>query len=168
MTQIAMQPALRQAGTGARVLWLGDTLMEVLLDSAATGGQMSIVRVEAVGQGHGAPPHVHSREDEMFVVLDGTVTFSCGETDGNLSAGGAAFLPRGIRHSYRLATPRALMLMVFTPAGMESMFLEGGEPATATTVPRPAAGPPSPEMIARLVALTERYGCELVAPGNPT
>jgi hypothetical protein len=59
------------------------------------------------------------------------------------------------------------MLFVFTPAGLEEMFLEGGEPATATTAPRPAAGPPPPEAIARLVALTRRYGCELAVPGDP-
>lgn len=161
-------PAIRQSGTGPRVLWLGDTLMEVLLDGAATGGQLSIVRAEGVGQDHGAPPHVHSREDEVFVVLEGTVTFVCGETEATLGPGGALFLPRGIPHAYRLATPRATMLMLFTPGGLEGMFLEGGEPASATTEPRPAAGPPPPAVIAELMALSARYGCEVAAPGKPS
>lgn len=161
------QPAIRQPGTGQRVLWVGNSLMEVLLDSAATGGQLAILRAEVVGAGQGAPPHTHSREDETFVVLEGTVTFSCAGTEMTVGPGGAVFLPRGLRHSFRLATPRAVLLTLITPAGLEAMFLEGGEPATATTVPRPAAGPPSPETIAKLVALTQRYGCELAMPGTP-
>jgi quercetin dioxygenase-like cupin family protein len=167
-TQEPRKPAIRQTGTGPRALWLGDTLMEVVLDGAATGGQLSIVRSEGVGEGHGAPPHTHSREDEVFVVLDGTVAFTCGETEATLDPGGAVFLPRGIPHAYRLVTPRATMLMLFTPAGIEAMFLEGGEPASATTQPRPAAGPPPPEVIAEMVSLSRRYGCEIVDPGNPT
>lgn len=165
---VATQLAVRQPGTGTRVLWLGDTLIEALLDSAATAGQLSILRVEAVGQGSGAPPHTHTNEDEAFIVLEGTVTFTCDGTDATIGAGGSVFLPRGLCHTYRLATPRAVMLMLFTPAGMENMFLEGGEPATPTTVLQPPAGPPSPDMVAKLVALTARYGCTLAVPGNPS
>lgn len=160
------QPAVRQPGTGKRVLWLGSTVIEVLLDGAATEGQLSVLRVEEAGQGQGAPPHTHTREDETIVVLDGTVAFSCGGTEATVGPGGAVYLPRDLRHTYRLVTPRASLLYVFTPAGFEHMFLEGGAPATATTVARPAAGPPSPEVIARLVALTGRYGCELAPPGD--
>ena len=163
---VATQLAVRQPGTGTRVLWLGDTLIEVLLDSAATGGQLSVLRLEAVGVGSGAPPHTHTNEDEVFIVLEGTVTFTCDGADATIGAGGSVFLPRGLCHAYRLDTPRAVLLMAFTPAGMENMFLEGGEPATAATMPHPPAGPPSPNMIAELVALTARYGCTLAATGN--
>jgi len=162
----ATQPAIRRPGTGQRVLWLGDSLIEVLLDGAATGGQLSVLQIEQVGAGGGPPPHTHSREDEVFVVLDGSVTFMCGDKEETVGPGGSAFLPRGLRHGFRLVTPRAVLLMMFTPAGIEHMFLEGGQPATATTVPQPPAGPPSPELVAQLMALTRRYGCEIAAPNH--
>src|SRR5690242_14796240 len=96
----ATQPAIREPGAGPRVLWMGSELIDVLVDGRATGGQLSLLRVEAVGAGHGPPPHTHSGEDETFVVLEGSVAFACGENETTLGPGGAAFLPRGLKHGF--------------------------------------------------------------------
>ena len=73
----------------------------------------------------GPPPHVQTREDEGFFVLDGTVTFW---VDGEeVEAGPGTFLnvPRGAVHNFKNRTEQnARMLISFAPAGIEKMFSE--------------------------------------------
>lgn len=90
--------------------------------------------------------HVHDREDETYVVLDGELTFQRGGELLDAAAGDVVFLPRGVEHGFALRTPEARLLVVCTPGsgGLASAFHALSEPA-ATAVP--AAGPPSPEEV---------------------
>lgn len=49
-------------------------------------------------QGEEPGDHTHRTEDEIFYVLEGAITFRCGEESFDLEKGGFIFLPRGIRH----------------------------------------------------------------------
>src|SRR5579883_781363 len=51
--------------------------------------------------GGGPPLHVHSREDESFYVIEGTIQCQFGETHFAASAGECVFLPRGVPHRFR-------------------------------------------------------------------
>ena len=61
----------------------------------STGGMFTCIESRTDG---GAPRHVHTREDEYFYVLDGTLTVTIGEEVSEVSKGGFVFLPRGIPH----------------------------------------------------------------------
>ena len=66
----------------------------IKLAGADTNDQVAVVRF-TVPKLAGPPLHRHSREDEWFYVLDGTLTW---EVDGHRHTGGAgasAFAPRG-------------------------------------------------------------------------
>ena len=81
-------------------------------------------------------PHVHRHMEESFYVLEGTFDFTCGERE--LEAGPGAFLlvPRGTRHTFRAGPEGGALLAVFTPGGLEEMFLELGRlPPGAITDP---------------------------------
>jgi hypothetical protein len=93
-----------------------------------------------VPPGGGPPPHVHSREEEGFYVLEGEITFRVG--DKRLVAGPGLFanMPVGTPHSFKNESGQpARMLISLAPAGLEKMFFEVGVPLPegSTTAPPP-------------------------------
>ncbi len=50
----------------------------------------------------------------MFSVLEGAVTFRCGEETFDLEKGGFIFLPRGIQHGYTIRSEDPVRLIVVT------------------------------------------------------
>ncbi len=67
--------------------------------------------------------HVHSREDEMYYVLEGYHVFVCGGQEFQVGPGGVVFLPRGVPHAHR-RRERGVgrLLCILTPAGLEGFF----------------------------------------------
>jgi quercetin dioxygenase-like cupin family protein len=119
--------------------WFGDNLFEFLVPSDSTGGRMSVFRCSAPG-GFGPPRHVHTREDEVFHVLDGEVCF---EIDGRRRLAGpgtTVWMPRGVPHGFRVQSAAATMLGTITPGSYEHLFRALGSPARARTLPPPGSG----------------------------
>jgi quercetin dioxygenase-like cupin family protein len=65
-------------------------------------------------KGEEPPDHTHPTEDEMFYVLEGEVTFRCGERRFEVGAGGFVFLPHGVEHGYALRSDGPIRLIVVT------------------------------------------------------
>src|SRR5689334_19716151 len=65
-------------------------------------------------KGEEPPSHTHPTEDEMFYVLEGAITFRCGESTFDLEKGGFVFLPAGIEHSYTITGAEPVRLLVVT------------------------------------------------------
>ena len=78
----------------------------------------------------GPPPHLHTREDETFHVLEGELEFVVGERTLSTSAGSVVYAPRGVLHGFRnVGTTHSRMAVIITPAGLESRageVLRGG------------------------------------------
>lgn len=73
----------------------------------------------------GAPPHVHSREDEFFYVLEGTVHFLEREETVAAPAGTLMVLPRGHLHGFWNPTAEpARMLLMISPGEFAGFFDE--------------------------------------------
>jgi mannose-6-phosphate isomerase-like protein (cupin superfamily) len=71
------------------------------------------------------PPHIHTREDEAFYVLEGSVTFQLGSRTVKGGPGSLALSPRGELH--RFWNPDdcpARMLTMASPAGLDDFFLK--------------------------------------------
>jgi len=78
-------------------------------------------------------PHVHHELDELFYVVDGSFTFTCGHDDYTAEPGAFVMVPRGTRHVFS-ATTDGVVLVLWTPGGLEQMFLELGRlPAQSIT-----------------------------------
>ena len=76
-----------------------------------------------VPPGGGPPPHVQTREEEGFYVLEGRVTFWIQGEREEADPGTFLHVPRGVAHNFRNESDReALMLIWFAPAGIERMF----------------------------------------------
>jgi quercetin dioxygenase-like cupin family protein len=65
-------------------------------------------------KGEEPPSHTHQTEDEMFYVLEGSITFHCGEATFDLETGGFVFLPAGIQHGYTIRGEDPVRLIVVT------------------------------------------------------
>ncbi len=73
----------------------------------------------------GPPLHVHTHEDEGFLVTQGIYRFTVGEVERTLQAGEFIMAPRTVPHSFRCAGPeQGRMLVYLTPAGGEAYFEE--------------------------------------------
>jgi quercetin dioxygenase-like cupin family protein len=126
-----------------------------------TGGQYALWEA-VVPPGGGPPPHTHSREQEWFYILDGQITFVVDNKRVVAGAGTFTNMPIGVQHAFKNETDRpARMLISVTPAGLEKMFFEVGQPVP----PRAQSAPlPSKEEMERLVGIAARYGITITPP----
>jgi quercetin dioxygenase-like cupin family protein len=140
--------------------WYGNSLWEFLVPEQATGGQLAIFQA-TVPQGFSPPRHIHTREDEAFLILDGQVEFDL-DGDHRLAGPGAAvYMPRGVAHTFRVKSPVARMLGVMTPGAFEQLFRNLSVPAGARTMPPPGT---VPFEIPAVMAEQTRLGTRVVGP----
>ncbi|HYV34292.1 MAG TPA: cupin domain-containing protein [Gemmataceae bacterium] len=156
-------PTQTKPTQGRTIAVVGD-VYRFLAMSEDTNGKYALLEA-IVPPGGGPPPHVHSREEEGFYVLEGEITF---QIDGErLVAGPGTFanMPVGTPHSFKNESDRpAKMLIWVAPAGLERMFFEVGRPLAegATTT-----APPTKDEIEKLLAAAPRYGIEIRLPHHP-
>jgi quercetin dioxygenase-like cupin family protein len=153
----SLQPYVRQAGEHQRLAYTGGAELAVILDAAITGGQLAVIENHA-RRGHASPVHVHGRDDEAFLLLDGEMTVWVGEERHRLLPGGIAFLPRGIPHAVRCdIASRALVLS--TPAGsQETVFRTAGWDLSR---PMPGGWEPTQDALRRAA---DQAGVTLIGP----
>ena len=117
---------LARLGEGRVLMILGmPHIVRIESDQNVTGTSLMEV---VVAPGQGVPPHVHTREDEIFCVVQGELT--C-QMEGlaapvTLKPGDSVFLPRNRAHGFTNAsTKEARMLVTVTPGtGTDRMFAE--------------------------------------------
>lgn len=98
--------------------------------------------VSDVEPGVGIPPHIHTKEDEVFRVISGQVEIMTGDKTTVLKSGDIAYAPRNVVHSWKVVgTEKARMITSAFPAGIESMF------RALADLP---AGPPDFEQVTRI------------------
>jgi len=151
--------AISSPGTQAAIWFLG-ALSQVRLSGEQTAGAFSLTD-NLNRRGNGSPVHVHDREDETILVLDGDLRVIVGEDDYAAGPGTVAVLPRCLRHAYVVTSATARFLTLHTPAGFEQFAAEAGEPAQRLTLPPPPAGPPDQAALAQIAA---RHHITILAP----
>jgi len=141
-------------------IWFLGALSELRVSGEQTGGAFSLAD-NLARRGNASPVHVHDRNDETFLVLDGELRVVAGEHDYTARPGTVAVLPRRLRHAYVVTSATARFLVLHTPAGFEQFAAEVGQPAQALTLPPPPAGPPD---LAALAQAAARHGITILAP----
>ena len=90
--------------------------VRLLVDSNATGGALSTVRVTLEKGAEGARPHHHKHSAEMFYVLDGLVQVLSGKEVLNAEPGDVIVVPPLLPHAFSAQRgSRADLLIVITP-----------------------------------------------------
>jgi quercetin dioxygenase-like cupin family protein len=139
-------------------VWHAGGRLAILADAEATDGLLGVVD-EQLPQGTTAPVHLHTNEDEVFIVLDGAMRFWRGDEVLEATAGSVVVLPRGVPHSFVVDSPRARALNLVTPAGFEEFFRKvGNEPLHEGLPDAPA------DDIDRLVRAAAEMDVSIVGP----
>jgi quercetin dioxygenase-like cupin family protein len=149
-------------GEGDAFSVVGD-VYRILASSPQTGGVYTLVE-NRVSPNNGPPPHIHSREDESFFVLEGEIDFQIG--DEKITARPGTFIQgsRGIAHSFRNNTQLPARLLVFvTPAGFENFVKEFAQPVASFDSP---AIPASKDEVDKLLAAAPKYGIQILPPNK--
>jgi len=125
-----------------------------ILTSADTDGSLALMQQRSA-PGAGIPLHVHTREDEIFQVLEGQVEFVVEGRTLLAEAGTVVYAHKNLPHSFRVVgTKPALFQVLAIPGGLEKMLDE--------IMRLPA--PPDPGKIA---GVCEQYGIKFLhqSPG---
>ena len=99
----------------------GDTY-RFLGTGAETDGQYFFLE-GTVPPGAGPPPHLQTKEEEAFYILEGTITFYTASGPVDAGPGTYVNIPKGARHRFRNNSDEtARLLIFFAPAGIEGLF----------------------------------------------
>jgi mannose-6-phosphate isomerase-like protein (cupin superfamily) len=156
-TTSGVEPYLAHQGDAR---WYGDSLWEFLVPSDVTDGKLSVFRA-TMPEGFSPPRHIHTREDEVFLVIDGDVCF---EIDGDrllAGPGTTVYMPRRVPHTFRIQSPVGRMLGVMVPGAFEQLFRNLSVPAAERALPAPGTVPLD---VSAVMAEQIRLGTEVVGP----
>lgn len=121
----------------------------MLLNSNQTNGRFMMMEGR-INVGEGPPIHVHTREDEVFHVLEGKLEFQIGNDTVQARKGTTLYAPRGVRHVFRNPGPDpARLQFFFAPGGIEGYFREASRYLTE-----------DPPNFAKATAVGTKYGVQ--------
>ncbi len=104
------------------VLLISDNTITVKLDGEQTDDAYSVFEL-SVPPNVGAGLHTDNDWDEFWHVMEGTFTFTLNGERKELGAGGFAYGPKGIPHSFKNTGDTTGKLVMFTrPSGLEDFF----------------------------------------------
>jgi mannose-6-phosphate isomerase-like protein (cupin superfamily) len=139
-------------------IWFANALMLVKASTDTTEGRFALLDQRVPGN-YAVPLHVHHAEDEAWYLLDGEVTFHCGDEQFVAGPGSWVFLPRDVPHTFKVGPSGARLITISAPSGFADFVRELGEPAPALTLP-----PQDPIDGDRMSAVAARYGVEILGP----
>jgi mannose-6-phosphate isomerase-like protein (cupin superfamily) len=126
--------AFKRAPSLGLSMWHLGSLTTNLAEKKDTNGAFCLVE-GILAPGTEPPPHVHSREDELFYALEGEFDAYVGKEAFKVEAGECVFLPRFKPHAFVIRSPRLHVLALFTPAGLEEAFRCIDSPAQSLELP---------------------------------
>ncbi|MGQ4598386.1 cupin domain-containing protein [Nocardia sp. R6R-6] len=145
--------------------WFFRNMVDVIAGAEQTGGAYAMF--ELIGPpGDEVPLHVHTEEDEAFLLLEGEMTVWVGDDVRTLRAGDYALMPKHVVHCYKVTSDTAARWIAITsPAGFEDYVIEISEPAAERRLPDFAGF--DPEKMAEAGKISEKYGVTFRgAPGQ--
>ena len=138
-------------GDGQRIRSFGNEI-EFMLTAEQTAGSLTL-GVASVPAGNGPPPHVHSAEDEMFLIMEGEYRVYLDGVWTNVGPGSVVYLPRGSVHTFQVVGPTPGKHWVLTtPSGFERFFARTAEVFAA----------PGPPDFARIADINAEFGVAFV------
>src|SRR5215216_2548045 len=138
-------------------VWFAGAMVVVRVQAAQSDGRLGAWESEE-SLGDRLPLHVHTREDEQVVLLEGKITFWVGDRVHHLVSGDTLALPRGVPHAHLVTSRKARILTVAIPGGFERLFTDLGVPALPGTT-----APPRPDN-ATLQAAVGTLGVQIIGP----
>lgn len=142
------KPIVTTAQEGKDLAIMGCTHKQKVLVSDSDGA--FALQECVIPPGFSIPMHMHTMEDEIFYVLEGTLELQLAGVVRQMGAGATAFFPKGVPHRFGNPTdnPTKILLMM-TPGNFERFFEMLDAKATDPTFG-----------IGEIIELVDRdYGC---------
>ncbi|MGO9784568.1 MAG: cupin domain-containing protein [Streptosporangiaceae bacterium] len=147
-------------GTHKKIIDIFGPTVEFLRSPEDARGDFCVMR-GVIPPGVSVPLHSHD-ETESFFVISGRKQVLMPGPRGlewtEVHAGDYVQVPQGVRHAHRNVSGEPLIELVITTARLGRWFQEAGTPLTA------APRPPTREDLARLIAVSAKYGYWLGSP----
>lgn len=136
---------------GTRVRAFGNEI-QFKLTGEQTGGAFTL-GLATVPVGSSPPPHVHEREDEMFIIIEGQYRVCVNGEWSEVGPGTVVYLPRGCEHTFQaVGDAPGKHWVLTTPSGFDKFYAKASE---LFAVP----GPPN---FAKLAEINAEFGYRLV------
>ena len=101
-----------------------NTFISVLANTKQTNGAFNLFNVICPSDFE-TQLHIHYSEDVAIYVLEGALTFVCGDEKQEAQAGSYFFQPRGTPHGFRVeGKAPARILYMTVPAGFDEFIIE--------------------------------------------
>jgi quercetin dioxygenase-like cupin family protein len=117
--------------------WYKGILSSHMAGTADNDGAFDLV-VSKMRRGTEPPPHVHSREHEMFYILAGELSVYVDGKVFRVSTGEFIFLPRGVPHAFLIESDEVHQLTLIAPGGFFDVVSKMNAPAERLDVPTDA------------------------------
>ena len=159
MNEMNPGPVVLRPNEG-RALWHLGALLNFKALGAETNGEYWALEGFA-DKTMAVPLHSHTREAEIWYVLEGEITFTIGDEKMTAGPGTFAYIPPNVPHTFQIRSGKARWFGIGIPAGLDEWFFETGVPAQSLTLPPPPDSPPDVEAI---VASLKAYGTDTLGP----
>ena len=142
--------------------WYMGILLTNLVGKQDTNGTFSLLEA-TLAPGNEPPPHMHSRKDELFYVLEGEFDTYVGEEAFKVTKGECIFLPKFKPHAFVIRSLRLRMLILYTPGGVEEVFRKVSSPAQHLEPPTEALTYSQSDLEQTARRFSE-YGVQILSP----
>ncbi|GAO41870.1 cupin domain-containing protein [Flavihumibacter petaseus] len=139
--------------------WFTGTMITWKLTGEESNNAVVVADLEAVA-GSEPPRHLHTREDEVFIIHEGSMSFFVGDDIWEANPGDTVFLPRNIPHHYTIHSDSVKCTLIATPG-----FIDGFYNALSVPGDDDFSGElqtPSEAQIQYFLTLTEQYGMRFI------
>tara|TARA_R110000868_G_scaffold86347_8_gene242250 strand:- start:50883 stop:51449 length:567 start_codon:yes stop_codon:yes gene_type:complete len=108
-----------------RLKGVNSNILDVKISGKDTNGDLAVFEQTSLSQGRGTPLHVHSSQDEIFYIVEGSYYFQVGNEKYHMEVGDSIFLPRKVPHAWTQKSKKGRMIVTLQPAGkLEDFFVQ--------------------------------------------
>ncbi|HMQ08878.1 MAG TPA: cupin domain-containing protein [Saprospiraceae bacterium] len=143
--------------TNTRAILSGGALLSFLATSKDTNGLYAMFEARGI-PGFEPPPHLHANEDETIYMLEGEFWVKIGDEEFTAKAGDFVFMPRNVRHQFKVLSKTFHCQIGIFPAGLDDYFMQLTAPHDSPDVPPLSTEPPTSEMMEAIMKLNEKFG----------
>jgi len=137
----------------------GGTVFTFRVTADESNGSIMVADFEGT-PGTEPPRHVHTIEDEVFIIKKGNVTFFVGDEIIQAGPGDTILLPVNVPHHFKITSDKVIGTLIATPGNIEDFFRQLSTPYDGGIIPPVTA--PTAEQIKHFVSVTESFGMNLV------
>ena len=156
--------AYKRSPALANSTWYKGILVSQMAGTADNDGVFDLV-ISQVRRGTEPPPHVHSREDEVFYILSGQMNFYVDGEVFAVTSGECIFLPRAVPHAFLVKSEDVHAITLLTPGGFLGALNRMNAPARRMEVPTDVDLVTYANVdLTETIKVFEQYGVRLLAP----